>query len=277
MVKQMANGNNNMNYETSEDLLMPLPLTDEDLDEMDDFDEESLTEEQMEQMQEITQRRFPGINLPNTNVTVIPIIPGITLFGYIRFFNASPGEQRVDIYVNGRRVASNLLYREFTEYTKVLPGSYRVAVFAAGTRRNPLAVSRIRVQSNRIYTLAVIGLRGDISTQLLDDSRRTLNRNRAYVRFAQLSPNAPTMDAYWDDSLVVSELNYQDVSRYLQTSPGSHNLKMRDSLSGANLVEHPNIQLQGGKAYTIYVVGDINDRTGLQVIIPLEGATYLQF
>lgn len=273
----MANGNNHMNYETSEDLLLPLPLTDEDLDELEDFGEESLTEERIQRMQEMTERRFPGINLPNTNVTVIPIIPGITLFGYIRFFNASPAEQRVDIYVNGRKVASNLLYREFTEYTKVLPGTYRVAVFAAGTRRNPLAVSRIRIQSNRIYTLAFIGLKGNTTTQLIDDTRRTLNGNRAYVRFVQLSPNAPTMDAYWDDSLVVSELNYQDVSRYLQTSPGRHNLKMRDSLSGANLVEHPNIQLQGGKAYTIYVVGDISDRTGLQVIIPLEGTSYLQF
>ena len=272
----MAHENNG--YETSADLLMPLPLTDEELDGLDDFDEESLTEEQREvQSEDMMQRRFPGINLPNTNVTVIPIIPGITLFGYIRFFNASPAEQRVDIYVNGRRVASNLLYREFTEYTKVLPGSYRVAVFAAGTRRNPLAVSRIRVQSNKIYTLAFIGLRGDLTTQLIDDTRRTLNGNRAYVRFVQLSPNAPTMDAYWDDSLVISELEYQDVSRYLQTSVGRHNLKMRDSLSGANLVEHPNIQLQGGKAYTIYVVGDMNDRTGLQVILPLEGASYLQF
>ena len=35
--------------------------------------------------------------------------------------------------------------------------------------------------------------------------------------------------------------------------------------------------LKGGKAYTIYVVGDMNDRVGLQVVIPLEGASYLAF
>ena len=183
----------------------------------------------------------------------------------------------MDIYANGRKVASNLLYREFTEYMKVFPGWYRIAVYRAGTIRNPLTVMRMQVQANSITTLAVIGLSGDISTLAINDSRRVLNRNRAYVRFVQLSPNAPTMDAYWDDALVVSELNYQDISRYMTAAPGSHNLKMRDSLSGANLVEHPNVQLEGGKAYTIYVVGDINDRTGLQILVPLEGATYLDF
>ena len=260
-------------YETSDDMLMPLPLTEEDINM--DVDEVSLTEEIMD---ESAQRRFPSITLPNnTNITVIPIIPGITLYGYIRFLNASPGEQRVDIYANGRKVASNLLYRDFTEFMKVFPGWYRIAVYRAGTITNPLSVTRLRVQANNIYTVAVTGLSGNISTQVINDNRRFLNRNRAYVRFVQLSPNAPTMDAYWDDALVLAELNYGDVSRYLTTTPGSHNLKMRDSLSGANLVESPDVTVEGGKAYTIYIVGDINDRTGLQILVPLEGATYLDF
>lgn len=253
--------------------MMPLPLTAEQANEV--VDERTLTEEMVD---DTARRRFPSITLPNnTNITVIPIIPGITLFGYIRFMNASPGETRVDIYVNGRKVASNLLYRNFTEYMKVFPGWYRIAVYAAGTIRNPLTVTTLQVEANSITTLAVIGLFGDISTLAINDSRRFLNRNRAYVRFVQLSPNAPTMDAYWDDALVVSELNYQDISRYMTATPGSHNLKMRDSLSGANLVEHPDVRVEGGKAYTIYVVGDITDRTGLQVLIPLEGNTYLNF
>jgi hypothetical protein len=125
--------------------------------------------------------------------------------------------------------------------------------------------------------MAVIGLSDDISLQAINDSKRWLARNRAYVRFVQLSPNAPTMDAYWNDALVLAELNYQDVSRYLQTEAGSYNLKMRDSLSGANLVESPDVTVENGKAYTIYIVGDMNDRTGLQILVPLEGATYLDF
>ena len=260
-------------YETSEDMLMPLPLTESEANDLPAA--EMLTEEIVN---DNARGRYPSITLPNnTSITVIPIIPGITLFGYIRFLNASPGEQRVDIYVNGRKVADSLLYREFTEYMKVFPGWYRIAVYPAGKRTKPLTVTTLRVQANNILTLAVTGLSGDISTQTINDSRRWLNRNRANVRFVQLSPNAPTMDAYWDDALVLAELNYKDVSRYLQTAAGSHNLKMRDSLSGANLVESPDVSVGNGKAYTIYIVGDINDRTGLQILVPLEGASYLDF
>ena len=256
-------------YETSEDMTMPLPLTEEEAK----MERETYTEEVGG-----ARGRYPAITLPNnTHITVIPIIPGITMFGYIRFLNASPGEQNVDIYVNGRKVADSLLYREFTEYMKVFPGWYRIAVYRTGTRTNPLAVMTQQVQANNIITMAVIGLSDNISLQAVNDSKRWLARNRAYVRFVQLSPNAPTMDAYWNDALVLAELNYQDVSRYLQTEAGSYNLKMRDSLSGANLVESPDVTVENGKAYTIYIVGDINDRTGLQILVPLEGATYLDF
>ena len=258
-------------HETSDDMLMPLPFTEDEVN----MTVENLTEEVVN---DNARGRYPSITLPNnTSITVIPIIPGITLYGYIRFLNASPAEQRVDIYANGRKVAENLLYREFTEYMKVFPGWYRIAVYATGTKRNPLYVMTLRVQANDILTMAVIGLAGEITAETINDSRRWLNRNQAYVRFAQLSPNAPTMDAYWDDALVLAELNYQDVSRYLQTTAGSHNLKMRDSLSGANLVESPDVSVEKGKAYTIYIVGDINDRTGLQILVPLEGASYLDF
>ena len=66
---------NNNRYEISEALQMPLPLTKEEAMQ------ETLTQE------ESAARRFP-ILPSNANVTVIPIIPGITLFGYIRFLNA---------------------------------------------------------------------------------------------------------------------------------------------------------------------------------------------
>lgn len=264
---------NNNWYETSDDMIMPLPLTEEQIGELP---ETSLTEEVSE---DAVSRLYPSINWPqNANVIVIPLIPGITLFGYIRFFNASTGANDVDIYVNGRKVASNLSYQEFTEYMKVFPGYYRVAVFAAGTKTNPLTVTNINIAPNRIYTAAVIGLRNNVSLELINDNRRVFGGESAYVRLVQLSPNAPRMDAYWDDSLILEDINFKEVSRYFAATPGEHNLKLREYISGNVILEDPSIVLEGGKAYTIYIVGDMyTDRRGLQVVIPLEGTTYLQF
>ena len=109
------------------------------------------------------------------------------------------------------------------------------------------------------------GLADAISTLTIEDSHRYLSPNRAYIRFVQLSPTAPAMDVYWDDRMVLSDLRYEEISRYLTTAPGSHNLKLRETDTGKILVEHPK------------VVGSRADRAGLQVLIPLEGVTYLDF
>lgn len=258
--------------ETSADMIMPLPLTQEGIRQLP---LESLTQEVADGTAE---SMYPGVQLPgNLKITVLPIVPGITMFSYIRFFNAYPGAGSVDVYVNGRKVASNLLYRNFTEYMKAFPGYYRVAVFRAGTTENPLTVSYINLIGYRIYTAALTGTEGNVSLEMINDNRRFLQGNMAYVRFVQLSANAPRMDVYLDDSLVLSDLNYKEVSRYMAVVPGEHNLKLREYFSGAVLLEDPVVTLKGGKAYTIYVVGDMNDRVGLQVVIPLEGASYLAF
>lgn len=263
---------NQKGLETSAEFIMPLPLTQK---QIADMPKDSLTTEVFD---DTTKGLYPSITLPdNLNLTVIPIIPGITLYSYIRFFHAVPNAGPVDIYVNGRRVAKNLDYRHFTEYMKAFPGYYRVAVFPAGNVTNPLFVNYMNLIGYRIYTGVISGNRNDASLDMINDNRRYLKKDTAYVRFAQMSENAPTMDVYLDDSLVISDLNYKEVSRYMAIRPGSHNIKLRDYLSGAVIMEDPDMTVRGGKAYTVYIVGDVNDRTGLQVIIPLEGTTYLQF
>ena len=122
---------------------------------------------------------------------------------------------------------------------KAFPGYYRVAVFRAGTTENPLTVSYINLIGYRIYTAALTGTEGNVSLEMINDNRRFLQGNMAYVRFVQLSANAPRMDVYLDDSLVLSDLNYKEVSRYMAVVPGEHNLKLREYFSGAVLLEDP--------------------------------------
>ena len=252
---------NNNRYEISEALQMPLPLTKEEAMQ------ETLTQK------ESAARRFP-ILPSNANVTVIPIIPGITLFGYIRFLNASPVETRVDIYANGRKVAAVCISMLLRIYEAV-SGWYRIYDLPRRNRHKPSDVLRLQVQSGGIYTVAVTGLADALSTLTIEDSHRYLSPNRAYIRCEAAPPDCPAMDVYWDDRMVLSDLRYEEISRYLTTAPGSHNLKLRETDTGKILVEHPKVNLKGGKAYTVYVVGSRADRAGLQVLIPLEGVTYL--
>lgn len=266
---------NGLGVETNEEMIFPLPLREEDLAGLD---EEQLT---LEATNDAIRRLYPEINIipniPNISGALIPIIPGITLYSYLRFFNAFPTVPAVDIYVNGRRVAENLRYRFFTEYMKAFPGYYRIEVYEAGSRENPLLVTFINLIGYRIYTATVIGAGDNASLELINDSIRPLPRRSTLLRIVQLSPNAPMMDAYLDDSLILADIEYKEVSRYLTTTPGDHNLKFRDTITGGVLVEEPELQLEGGSAYTVYVIGDMNDRVGLQILLEKEGISNLYF
>ena len=272
--------------ETSADMIMPLPLTEE---QIDNLTEENYTTEVSdvnfsgEQDNDMGRAIFPGNpffpgnNRPNTNITIIPIIPGVTRFSYIRFLNANPSQTPIDIYVNGRKVASYLNYRAFTEYMKAFPGYYRIVVFKAGTRRNPISVSQINVIANRIYTAAFIDTGVNNEWQMITDNTRILNQNRAFVRFIQLSYTAPLMDVYIDNRLVLSDLDFQEVSRYLSLAPGRRNVKLKVATTNRTILEDPNMYLRAGNSYSVYIVGDSNSRMGLQVLIPLEGTSDLSF
>ena len=277
---------NTTGMETSADMIMPLPLTEEQIENLTDenYTVEVTDIEFLSPEDAVTDATGRGINIfpnnplfPNNapNITVIPIIPGVTRFSYIRYLNASPSTGPIDIYVNGRKVASYLNYRAFTEYMKVFPGYYRIVVFRAGTIRNPISVSRMNVIANRIYTAAFINNGTGQEWEFITDTRRVLNPNRAFVRFIQLSANAPLLDVYIDNRLVLTDLDFQEVSRYLSLAPGRHNLKLKVAASARVILEDPDMTLQGGKAYSVYIVGDMADRVGLQVLIPLEGTTYL--
>lgn len=285
----MDEDTNMTGMETSADMIMPLPLTEE---QIDNLTEENYTTEVSdvnfagEQDTNIGRAIYPGnrffpdnnrLNRPNTNITIIPIIPGVTRFSYIRFLNANPSQTPIDIYINGRKVASYLNYRAFTEYMKVFPGYYRIVVFRAGTMRNPISVSQINVIANRIYTAAFIDTGISNEWQLITDNTRVLNQNRAFVRFIQLSYTAPLMDVYIDNRLVLSDLDFQEVSRYLSLAPGKRNVKLKVATTNRTILEDPNMFLRAGNSYSVYIVGDSNSRMGLQVLVPLEGTSYLSF
>ena len=281
----------NYDLKAKEVIQMPQPLTKEQLEALKNEEatteilEDTSVEEGIETgfEPEIVKDESeflvnPYGKLPSdANITIIPIIPGVTKFSYIRFLNANASIGPVDVYVNDKLLLSGLSYQEFTEYMKVLPGYYRVTVFKAGTKENPLNISRINIISGRIYTAALVGTDEDVAWELIVDNRRTLNPNIAYIRFIQISPNAPLIDVYVDDRLVISDLDYREVSRYLALAPGEHTIKLKVAMSGRLLLVDPSMILKGGRSYTVYIVGNMNEHPGLQVLIPLEGVSYLEF
>ncbi|MDT8719113.1 DUF4397 domain-containing protein [Clostridium sp. 19966] len=196
---------------------------------------------------------------------------------YFRFLHASPGTAPVDVYINGKLLVPNLRYQYFTNYFKRSGGYYEVTVYTAGKNTNPLISTRINISPNSIYTLAVIGTDDKISLMPIMEPLPTKAQSHAMIRLVHLSPNAPAVDLTSPDGKkLFKNVEYKEVTGYIPLVPSTYTFQLRAAGTDKVVLIVPNIKLAPGKIYTVYAVGLLGGRPPLQVLIPLDGSTYLE-
>ncbi len=195
---------------------------------------------------------------------------------YIRLLHASPDIPEVDIYLDDIQVDTNLKYKNFTPYLGVHPGLYSISVFPTGQSTNPALKDSIEVVPDVIYTAAAVGKEPDIRLYVVPDPRVTPLMNRTRVRFVHLSPTTPPVDiSLHEGTELFSEVGYMDITGYKTLTPGRYTLDIRSSGTDEVVLAVPNVTLRPGRNLSVYAVGMAGRGHPLQVLIPLDGSTYL--
>ena len=200
---------------------------------------------------------------------------------HIRLLNASPDTPAVDVFVNETRVAADLAFKSFTEYMPAEPGVYNIRVTPSGLNSILISLELAELMPDGIYTLAITGLNADLNIELIHDmphntpADRAAHPVRAFIRFINLSPYDTAFDAFLSNAPVVTALEYTEISDYIALQPGTYPLKLFNSRNNNLVLTHPHVQLKAGKYYAAYIVGLETGNPPLQVLLPLEGATYL--
>lgn len=197
---------------------------------------------------------------------------------YIRILHASPDAPAVDVYANDRLIAKNLSYRNFTPYLSVPSGNTNVRVFIAGRKLNPLINTNIFIPAKSIFTIAAAGRSSQIGLLALPEPLRTVQPGKALIRFAHLSPDAPNVDLLLqDDTRLFSNVAYKGYTDYITINGGTHTFIIRAANTSKVILTVPNINIKSGNIYTIYAIGLATGKPSLQVLVPLDGNTYLKF
>jgi len=195
---------------------------------------------------------------------------------HIRILNASPNAPAVDVFVNDQLVADDLAYTAFTEYMPAEPGIYSIRVMPTGLNSVLATLEQAELLPGEIYTMAVIGVETDLSIELIPDSPRTHSaQNRAFMRFINLSPYDTEFDIQLSGAPVVTMLNYTESSDYVALNPGTYHLKVFNSRDNRLVLTNPRVPVRANHFYAAYIVGLERDTPPLQVLLPLEGVTYL--
>ena len=81
--------------------------------------------------------------------------------GKIRFVNASPRSNPLDITANGTLAFSNQMYTKVSKFIEIPPGNYDFKIMKTGTTTNILAdMSGVTILDGKIYTIYCHGVSG---------------------------------------------------------------------------------------------------------------------
>lgn len=193
---------------------------------------------------------------------------------YTRILHASPDTPPVDVYVNGELIVKKLCYKQFAGYFTVLPCQYHIQVFSSGKGECMLTEGCFKVCPHSAVTFAIIG--GDIYLlavpEVYNICKLMRERCKAYVRFVNLSPNAPVLDvAFTGGTPLFHSVSYQAHTRYIPVNPGIYAFQLKPVGSSMPGITMPMVSLEQGKAYSVYAVGIIGGTPPLDAIVSEDG------
>lgn len=195
---------------------------------------------------------------------------------FVRLLHASPGSPAVDVYANGKLLARGLTYKAFTPYLQVAAGNYNIKAYPTGNLTRPILNTNLTIEPRTISTLAAINRPGEVGLQQVLEPKTQIPSGRTMIRFIHLSPNAPGVDVTLPDGTkLFSDVTYREVTDYIPVRPGSHTLQLRMTGTDQVVLYVPNIKLKPNRFYSVYAVGLASGTPPLQVLIPLDGNTYL--
>lgn len=196
---------------------------------------------------------------------------------YIRILHASPNTPSVDIYANNMLFAKNVIYREFTPYISVPSGQYNITIFPSGKMSNPILIKKITIPDNSISTVAAVDYLGNLDLMIIPEPSQPIPSNKTMIRFVHLSPNTPSVDITLpNNTKLFEDVSYKEVTDYIPVPAGTYTLEAHPTGDDEVILYVPNIKLKLNRFYTVYAIGLIENKPPLQVLIPLDGNTYLK-
>ena len=84
-------------------------------------------------------------------------------------------------------------------------------------------------------------------------------QNNSNIRVLHASPNAPAVDVYANDNIIVKNLPYKEVSSYIPVPSGNYNIKVYPTGTKSNPVIDTNVYIPEKSFYTIAAIGELPD------------------
>ena len=191
----------------------------------------------------------------------------------LRVVNAATDGRTIDVYIGDSAIAKNVEFGNATDFVAVPSDSQRIRVVAAG---GPVDQAEIDMTQNLgagdAYQLTVMGLtRKDVAPWLSGVAVSPLPDNEVRVRVVHASPDTGPIDvALAGGPTPFAGIDLGSQSGYVIFGAGTVRFQLRLSGSDTLLLTTPDIRIEPGNNYDLYVIGESKAGTLEMVVFPTK-------
>lgn len=185
--------------------------------------------------------------------------------------NASPSKENLDVYVDNTKVTfTDFTFGSKIDYLTAYSGRRIMTIKQKGTDKT-LITEPFILEPQYGYSLFIVDKFPGVKLMLLPDNLTKPPKGKASVRFANLSPDSDPLTLSVEGSpALITNLSFKNHSDAIFVDYGnSITFQVREHFTAKLVASLPNIKIEEGKIYTIYVSGlkSTNDDTKLDVAI----------
>jgi hypothetical protein len=191
----------------------------------------------------------------------------------IRVIHTSYDAPNVDAKVDGAVAISDLGYGESSGYATLNEGSTDIMVVPTGADAPVVIDATVVLEANKEYTAIATGALANITPVVVEDDRSPVS-DKAKIRFAHMSPDAPPVDIKLNDgngAVVFGNAAFKDVADYITVDGGTYTFAVTATGSTDEVVVFDPVTVTNGTVFTVVahgtLDGDDNYPFGVRVFV----------
>lgn len=174
----------------------------------------------------------------------------------LRIINVSPTGATFNVYLNDKKAnAAALPFSGATGYLQAEPGTYAVKLTTA-TDVQSLLTKTVAISKDIAYSYYVIDRAPNLDGLLITDDMSMATLDKTYVKFINLSVDAPALDLkIKDGASITTGKAYKASSTFTGFEAKTYTLEIKDTNTGVVKATLSDVALAAGRFYTIVAKG----------------------
>lgn len=173
------------------------------------------------------------------------------------FYIGSTQVNKANLFIDNAILNGNsMTFNDYTGYLKTLQaGSSEIRLTPPGATTH-FFKDKLFFDGDKYYSVFFYDMANEVHALQVEDMHQKPSAGMSYIRMVHLSADANALDVkIAGDVAIFSNLNYTDVSSFIELPSGMYNFNINDNQTGDLLNVSQPLYLSEGRTYTLVVSG----------------------